>query len=446
MRTKTFRPYDQDSLLLMPPSVRDWVEPDGLAAFINDLVDTLDLTPFLAAHDEPRGMPPYHPCLMLKVLLYGYATGVRSSRRIEERLASDVNFMFLAGQARPDHKTIGEFRRRHLPAFRALFLQALALCDKAGLVKLGRVALDGTKIRANASKHKAMSYGRMVTRETELAAQVNTILREAEATDAAEDKLYGDARGDELPPELRTREGRLRKIREAKEALEREAREASDNPEAVPDPKAQRNFTDPESKIMRSRNEGWVQAYNAGAVVDDKAQVIIAAALSADPTDSRSLPALVDEVKLNTGRAPRRVLADAGYCSTDNIDHLAAAGIDGYIATRRDRHGVAPLPSPRGRIPAHLTTTGRMARKVRTKAGHANYARRKAIVEPVFGQIKEAGGFRRFSLRGLGSATGEWQLVCAVHNIGKLFRSGKARGVLPGWNPPAVERSAWAIG
>jgi transposase len=447
MRTKTFRPYDQDSLLLMPPSVRDWVKPDSLAAFIDDLVDSLDLAPFLAAHDEPRGMPPYHPALMLKVLLYGYATGVRSSRRIEERLASDVNFMFLAGQARPDHKTIGEFRRRHLVAFGALFIEVLALCQRAGLVKLGRVALDGTKIAANASKHKAMSYDRMVEREAQLAAEVAAILREAEEIDAAEDKLYGDARGDELPPEMRTREGRLRKIREAKEALEREAKERTGDPEAVPEPKAQRNFTDPESKIMRSRTEGFVQAYNAGAVVDEKAQVIVATTLSADPTDSRSLPALVDAVEANTGRRPRRVLADAGYCSADNIAALGNRGIDGYIATGRESHGPASSSSPpRGRIPAHLTTTQRMARKLSTKAGHAHYARRKAIVEPVFGQIKEASGFRRFSLRGLGSATGEWQLVCAVHNIGKLFRSGQASKVLPDWSPPAARRSAQAIG
>jgi transposase len=446
MRTKTFRPYDQDSLLLMPPSLRDWVKPDGLAAFISDLVDTLDLAPFLAAHDDPRGMPPYHPAMMLKVLLYGYATGVRSSRRIEERLAGDVNFMFLAGQARPDYKTIGEFRRRHLVAFGALFIEVLALCDKAGLVKLGRVALDGTKIAANASRHKAMSYDRMVEREAELAAQVAAILREAEATDAAEDKLYGDARGDELPPELRTREGRLRKIREAKEALEREARERTGDPEALPEPKAQRNFTDPESKIMRSRTEGFVQAYNAGAVVDEKAQVIVATTLSADPTDSRSLPALVDAVEANTGRHPKRVLADAGYCSAENINHLKSAGIDGYIATGRESHGPSSSSSPRGRIPSGLTPTQRMARKLSTKAGRAHYARRKAIVEPVFGQIKEAGGFRRFSLRGLGSVTGEWQLVCAVHNIGKLFRSGKASQALPGWSHSAVRTSSWAMG
>lgn len=209
MRTKTFRPYDQDSLLLMAPSVRDWVKPDGLAAFIDDAVETLDLAPFLAAHDEPRGMPPYHPALILKVLLYGYATGVTSSRKLEARLASDVGFMFLAGQSRPDHKTISSFRRRHLAAFGGLFLQVLVLCQEAGLVKLGRVALDGTKVKANASRHKAMSYARMTEREAQLAAEVKAILDEAEAIDAAEDAEYGDARGDELPPELRTREGRL---------------------------------------------------------------------------------------------------------------------------------------------------------------------------------------------------------------------------------------------
>ncbi len=221
----------------MPPSLHDWVDPDGLAACLSDLVDELDLSPFLAAHDEPRGMPPYHPRLMLKVLLYGYATGVRSSRRIEERLGADVGFMFLAGQARPDHKTIAEFRRRHLAAFEGLFLEALRLCQKAGMVKLGRVAIDGTKVKANASRHKAMSYGRMIEREAALAAEVRAILDEAEAVDAAEDAKFGDARGDELPDELRRRETRLAKIREAKAALEAEARERTGDPDAVPEAK-----------------------------------------------------------------------------------------------------------------------------------------------------------------------------------------------------------------
>ena len=294
MRTKTFRPYDQDTLLLMPPSVRDWVPSDSLAAFINDLVNELDLAPFLAAHDEPRGMPPYHPALMLKVLLYGYATGVRSSRKLEARLASDVGFMYLAGQSRPDHKTISSFRRRHLGAFGALFLQVLVLCQEAGLVKLGRVALDGTKVKANASRHKAKSYARMTEREAALAAQVQAILDEAEAVDAAEDQLYGDARGDELPPELRTREGRLARIREAKAALEQQARPRTGNPAAVPEPKAQRNFTDPAGRIMLSKPDGWVQAYSVGIVVDDTAQVIVATSVTAETTDTRTLPALVD--------------------------------------------------------------------------------------------------------------------------------------------------------
>ncbi len=432
MRTKTFRPYDQDTLLLMPPSVRDWVGPDSLPAFLSDLVDGLDLRPFLAAHDEPRGMPPYHPRLMLKVLLYGYATGVRSSRKLEARLAADVGFMYLAGQARPDHKTISSFRRRHLGAFSALFLQVLVLCQKAGLVKLGRVALDGTKVKANASRHRAMSYGRMVERETQLGAEVKAILDEAEAVDAAEDQLYGEARGDELPPELRTREGRLAKIREAKAALEEEARERTGRADAVPDPKAQRNFTDPESKIMLSKPDGWVQAYNVGAVVDETAQVIVATSVTAEATDTRQLPALVDQIKANTGRSPRRLLADAGYASDDNLTALEERGIDAYIAVGRDRHG-APVPQPpRGRIPAGLSRRDRMGRKLRTKAGRRHYARRKVIVEPVFGQIKEARGFRRFSLRGLEQVQAEWLLVTAVHNLGKLFTSGRADRVLPG--------------
>lgn len=430
MRTKTFRPYDQDTILLMPPSLHDWVDPEGLPAFLNDLVDELDLAPFLAAHDEPRGMPPYHPRLMLKVLLYGYATGVRSSRRIEDRLAADVNFMFLAGQARPDHKTIAEFRRRHLAAFEGLFLEALRLCRAAGLARLGRVAIDGTKLKANASKHKAMSYGRMTEREAALAAEVKAILDEAEAVDAAEDAAYGDARGDELPPELRRRETRLARIREAKAALEREARERTGDPDAVPEPKAQRNFTDPESRIMLSKPDGFIYGYNPQIAVDDGHQVIVATTLSADPTDTGALPALVDQIEANTGRRPGKLLADAGYASDDNLAHLEARGIDAYVATRRDRHGAQAPAAPRGRIPAGLSRRDRMARKLTTKKGRAEYRRRKAIVEPVFGQTKEARGFRRFHLRGRIKVTAEWHLVCAVHNLAKLFRSGRAGRVV----------------
>ncbi len=433
MREKTFRPYDQDTLLLLPPSLHDWVDPDGLAAFLSDLVDELDLRVFLAAHDEPRGMPPYHPRMMLKVLLYGYASGVMSSRRIEARLASDVNFMFLAGLARPDHKTIAEFRRRHLAAFRALFLDVLHLCQKAGLVKLGRIALDGTKLKANASKHKAMSYARMVEREAQLATEVQALLDAAEAADQADDAAFGEARGDELPEELRRRENRLAKIRAAKAALEAEAQERTGDPAAVPEPKAQRNFTDPESRIMLSKPDGFIYGYNAQAAVDDAHQIIVATSLDASATDTGALPALVEQVEANTGRRPRKLLADAGYASDENLTHLQASGIDAYIATRRDTHGPTPPPAPRGRIPTGLSRRERMARKLRTKKGRAEYRRRKAIVEPVFGQIKEARGFRRFHLRGRASVTGEWHLVCAVHNLGKLF--GATRRHQPqGWN------------
>jgi hypothetical protein len=277
-----------------------------------------------------------------------------------------------------------------------------------------------------------MSYGRMPEREAALAAKVAAILAEAEATDAAEDAEFGDARGDELPPELRTRQGRLEAIRRAKAALEQEAKARTGNPDAVPDPKAQRNFTDPESRMMRSRPDGWVQGYNVGAVVDETAQVIVATAVTADPTDTRSLPALVTQVRANTGRSPRRLLADAGYGSEDNLVHLAGAGIDAYVALIRDHHGREAPAAPRGRIPASLSTRERMSRKLRTKVGRAHYARRKAIVEPVFGQIKEARGFRRFSLRGLEAVQAEWLLVAAVHNLGKLFGSGRAGRVVPG--------------
>ncbi len=385
--------------------------------------------------------------MMLKVLLYGYATGVRSSRKLEERLRSDVGFMFLAGGARPGHKAIGEYRRRHLDAFHALFLDILLLCQEAGLVKLGRVALDGTKVKANASKHKAMSYARMPEREAALEAEVRRILEEAEAVDQAEDALYGEARGDELPEALRTREGRLRKLREARAALEAEAKERSGDPDAVPDPKAQRNFTDPDSRIMRSRPDGWIQGYNAQAVVDEGHGIIVATELTADTTDTRSLPDLVDQVETNTGRRPKHLLADAGYGSDENLGHLEDRDIDAYVAVRRDKHSRPPRPAPRGGIPKEATRRERMARKLTTKQGRDHYRRRKTIVEPVFGQIKEALGFRRFSLRGKEKVDAEWHLVCAVHDLGKLFRSGRAGRVIDAWDrPTGQDRGPKALG
>jgi IS5 family transposase len=261
---------------------------------------------------------------------------------------------------------------------------------------------------------------------------VQAILAEAEAVDAAEDARFGDERGDELPPELRRRETRLARIHEAKAALEAEARQRTGDPHAVPDAKAQRNFSDPESRIMLSKPDGWIYGYNPQIAVDDGHQVIVATTLSADPTDTAALPALVDQIETNTGRRPRKLLADAGYASDDNLAHLEGRGIDAYVATGRDRHGAKAPQAPRGRIPAGLSRRERMARKLTTKRGRAEYRRRKAIVEPVFGQTKEARGFRRFRLRGRVKVTAEWHLVCAVHNLGKLFRSGRGQASDPG--------------
>ena len=290
-----------------------------------------------------------------------------------------------------------------------------------------------------------MSYGRMPEREAALEAEVRRILEEAEATDRAEDALYGDERGDELPEALRTREGRLRAIRAARAAIEAEAKARTGDPDSLPDPKAQRNFTDPDSRIMLSKPDGWIYGYNAQAVVDEAHQVILATELTIETTDMRSLPDLVDQVEANTGRRPKRLLADAGYQSDENLEHLEARGIDAYVAVRRERHSGPPAPAPRGRIPKGLSARERMARKLSTKRGRAHYARRKVIVEPVFGQTKEARGFRRFHLRGKAKASAEWQLVCAVHNLGKLFRSGRAGRVIGGW-PTGTTRKAtgWA--
>ena len=302
-------------------------------------------------------------------------------------------------------------------------------------------------MKADASKHKAMSYGRIDEREAALEAEVARILAEAETIDVAEDERYGDARGDELPAALRTREGRLRAIREAKATLEEEAKERSGDPTAMPEPKAQRNFTDPDSRIMPSKPDGWIAGYDAQAVVDEAHQIIVATELTTSPTDTRSLPELVDQVERNTGRRPKRFLADGGYQSDDDLRHLEDRSIDAYVAVRRDQHSSIASPAPRGRIPADLGRRERMQRKLRTKQGRDHYRRRKSIVEPVFGQIKEAMGFRRFSLRGKAKVETEWYLVCAVHDLGKLFRSGRAGRVIDGWDrPKGSDRGTRALG
>jgi transposase len=449
---KTFRPYDQEQMLLLPPSLAEWLPEDHLARFVSDLVDgALDLAPIYAGYTEERGFPPYAPRLMVKLLIYGDATGTPSSRALERRCHEDVAVRYLTADQRPDYRSIARFRRRHLDALAELFLQALRLCRKAGLVKLGRVALDGTKLRANASRRKAMSYGRMQAREAQLQAEIATLrqrarelLDQAEATDRAEDARHGALRGDELPAELARRERRLATIAAAKEALEEEARREAqakpvrprrrpdddDPPPPRPKDTAQRNFTDPDSKIMLTADKSFHQCYNGQAVVDDAAQVIVACDLTNQAADAPHLPALLEQVARNLGQedAPAltgiTVLADAGYFSEDNLAAVASHGADPYIATQRLTHSETPAPAPRGRIPKDATPKQRMARRLRTKRGRAVYARRKAIVEPVFGQMDTTQRARRLLLRGLPAARAEWRLHCACHNLLKLFRAG----------------------
>jgi transposase len=423
---KTFRPYDPDQMLLMPPALADWVPEDHLARFVRDVVEALDLRAIEDVYAEERGYPPYDPRMMTTVLLYAYCTGTYSSRKIARQLVDSVAFRFLAAGNEPDFRTISEFRRRHGAALAALFVQGLKLCRQAGLVKLGHVAVDGTKINANASKHKAMSYGRMRTEEARLEQEVRGLLRQAEAADAQEDAHYGATRrGDELPEALARRESRLRKIREAKAALEAQARAdaaAAGKPpdDGTPADKAQRNFTDPEAKIQKT-SDGFIQGYNAQiAVTGGPAQIIVAQHVTAAAPDVQQLVPVVTAITQTLRRQPAVVLADAGYWSEANVGALKAKGIEPLIATGRRKH-TDPVPiAPQGRPPAGLSVKERMQRALATVRGRRLYARRKAIVEPVFGQIKHARGFRQFLRRGLTRVQQEWALICLSHNVLKL--------------------------
>jgi transposase len=446
---KTFRPYDPHQTLLLPPSLDDWLPERHVARFIAEVVDDmLDLTDIYASYESASGAPPYDPRLMLKLVLYGYSTGVTSSREMERRLTDDVAFRWLAANAAPDYRSISRFRRRHLTALDALFVRVLALCAEAGLVSLGRVALDGTKLRASASRHKAMSHDRLGPRIAEIEAQVKAMLAEAEAIDRAEDEAYGvDNRGDELPKELATREGRLAKLRAAKEAIEAEARQkaaakaadkarskgaddteadaaaAQASANAKPDGRAQRSFTDPDARMMKT-TDGFHYAYNAQAVVDEGSQVVLAASVTQSAADIDQLLPMIELADQNLAVAGEDdtfdlVLADAGYCSEQNLVDAMQAEVDVLIATgriKRDERVVAP----RGRIPNNATARERMARRLRTKAGRADYARRKAIVEPAFGQMKVRQRAGHLRLRGLKGAQGEWTLHVICHNLRKL--------------------------
>ncbi len=456
---KTFRPYDPDQVLLMAPVLSEWVPEGDLAHFVSDLVETgaLDLSAIYAGYEDERGYPPYDPRLMVKLLVYGYANAVVSSRKLERATFRDVAVRMLCADQHPDYRSIARFRARHLEALGELFVQALRLCAQAELVGLGTLALDGTKLRANASRHKAMSYERMGKAEAQLEgeiaairANVAALLAEAAAVDAEEDERYGpDRRGDELPAELQRREQRLARIREAKQALEAEAaeREAARRAELeaqgrkprrpprgrdayAPKPSAQRNFTDPDSKIMKTSDGAYHQCYNGQAVVDSRAQVIVAAELSDQAPDARQLEPALDQLAANLAAIDAALpedaalTADAGYFSEDNVRITSQHGLDAHIATGRFKHSEPPPPAPRGPVPKTATPKQRMARKLRTKKGRATYARRKAIVEPVFGQMDTVQSGRRLLLRGKQAARDQWRFHCAIHNLLKLHRAG----------------------
>lgn len=441
--SKEFRAWKIDEVQLLPPSVQDYVPTDHLCRLIVSLVrEELDLSAIAGGYRSELGQPPFDPRLMTALLLHGYASGIYSSRRIAKASVERADFMMIVAGDPPDFRTISEFRRRHLKGLAALFVQVLQLTEKAGLVKLGHVALDGTKIKANASKHKAMSYERMKKREAELAAEVDRWLKAAEAADAQEDRLYGHKRGDEMPDWVADKTKRLEKIRQAKAELEAEAKAAAEaemrrrgqaeaqrkaegrkkngrtpappNPE--PDSKTQRNFTDPESRILKTK-DGYIQGFNAQAAVDAEAQIIVAHNLTQSMSDQDQLVPLIDGIKNNLGRKPGEASADAGYCSEANLAALAKRDVSAYLATGRAKH-----PADGKRTIAGPFTKA-MRDKLKQAGRRSRYRLRKQIVEPVFGQIKQARGFRQFLLRGIEKVKAEWALICTAHNLTKLARA-----------------------
>jgi transposase len=430
---KGYRTYLPEQELLLPPRLSDWLPETHLVYLVSEVVDQLDLSAMHAVYEkEKRGQPPYDPRLMTKLLVYGYCTGVFSSRRIQKRMQEDIPFKVLAAGNEPDFRTISDFRKIHLESLKNMFGQVLAMAMECGSIKLGKISLDGTKVKANASKHQAMSYGRMIEKQQQLKEEVKQLLELAEAADEAEDREYGDNRGDELPEELRRRETRLARIKEAKKVLEQRARDkalgegknAEEAKLAKPQDKDQYNFTDPESRIMPSV-DGIVQGYNAQAAVEPTLLLIVGQTVTEASNDKRQLKPMVELVEQQSGQRPKALLADNGYCSEENLEFLASTDkpehkIEGFIATGKQKHGEHRLPAKRGPLPQGATAVDRMKRKLQTKVGKAVYAARKCVVEPVFGQIKQARGFRQFLLRGKEKVKGEWALLCLTHNILRL--------------------------
>ena len=484
--SKQFLTCSLDQPLLLPPSLQDWLPEKHLAPFIADVVDKLDLSQIMAeyARRDGRGKAAYHPVMMVRLLLYGYCIGIVSSRKLERATYDNVAFRVLSTNRHPDHDSISSFRQTHLQALAGLFMQALQLCEKAGLVKLGHVAIDGTKLKANASKHKAMSYDRMNEKEKQLREEVEKLLAQAAQVDAEEDAKQGKGKQEnDLPAELARRESRLQKLAEAKASLEEEARERArikkakvearlekrrleeekrgkkfgmrfqllrqgrppqipDPEQAKPEPTAQRGFTDPDSRIMLDgATKSFTYAYNAQAAVDSHAQIIVAAALTQEANDKQQLVPMLEQVKQNLGKKPEHASADTGYFSEEAVTDEKVAGIDLLVppARQKDSEEIAlkqitadidasaaaqPQDQPVGEsTPPAKSAAEKMKEKLQTAAGKALYKLRKAIVEPVFGQLKAVRGLRGFSMRGLEKVKAEWQIMCLTHNLLKLFRA-----------------------
>ena len=432
----SFLPYEPNQTFLLPPSPSEWLPENHLVYFVMEIIDRLDLQKFYTRYDgDGRRNQPFDPALLVKVLVYAYATGVFTSRKITRKLYEDVAFRVVGAGHFPAHRTICDFRLRHLAELKELFVQVVRLAKELGLVKLGTIALDGTKIKANASKHKAMSYGRMQEQEQKLKEEIEQLLERARITDAQEDAQSGsDQTEKELPAELQRREGRLAKIQAAKARLEqRQAeadREAGRHPDdqqrrgdgagrpfkrpfGEPEKKAQDNFTDPESRIMKM-GTAFEQCYNAQAAVDGESQLIVASELTDNAADSGELVPMIEAVNSTVGHLPQRALADSGYRSERAFAELEDKGVEGLVALGRegkDRPAIDPEQYP---------ASARMAERLATAEGQAHYRRRKAIVEPVFGWVKHVLGFRQFSLRGLTKVKGEWSLVCLALNVRRL--------------------------
>jgi len=467
----TYRTYEPNQLTMLPEDIREWLPKDHLAFGLSEIVDSLDLQAFHAPYEGGgRRNTPYHPAMMVKVLIYGYATGVRSSRQIARKLHEDVAFRVLGAKNFPAHRTICGFRQRHLSDFQRLFEDVVRLAVERGLIKYDRLAVDGSKVRANASKRKAMSYGRMQVDRERLRAEIEALLRQVEDVDAAEDakgkgrkaaaakkakakakrrddegreclfqaekvNASEDAkakeRGDALRKEVRRRQDRLKAIDDGLERLEERQRKADEadgrkpddnrkRPFGEPEAKAQVNFTDPESRIMKTSNDGFQQCYNAQVAVDGENQLIAATSVGQSSNDQGQLMPMVDEAERIGGGKAGEVLADTGYCNEADLARMEERGVDAHVAVGREKGKARAVNAET------LPATARMAAKLRTEAGREAYARRKWLVEAPFGWLKEALGFRRFSVRGIAKVSGEWALACLSLNLRRMVALGAA--------------------